>query len=195
MTRFSEQFTITDLDANAISDLTAKWLFDREHGDGSNSTQLANVNIVNDKMYLHYKSFPTYSSDGKRITLHGTTTPTKWYDTTLEYDDFTESVGDKETFNEFSSMEKSQVMRDYLYSGMVRVFCNCPAFYYQGHHEALDAIDSAIYKFPGPKGTGVWAARHAPGLTQKGISICKHIASTIHRLNRDISKIVNLVYR
>lgn len=189
--RLSEQFTVGDLLNNAVSDITAKYLFDREHGTGSNVIKLFAVQIRNDKLYIHYRSYPTYvDNEDFRVTSNGQSVRTEWYDTLFQFDKAAENLGTFEEFQQFNTAEKAATVSEFLSKGMCRVWCNCPAFYNQGHWEAMDKIDSTIFTFPGPKGTGEWEARHAPGLATPGITICKHIAACIPKMNkRDISSI------
>lgn len=55
-----------------------------------------------------------------------------------------------------------------------KVYCNCPAFYWQGMAE--DDVGTAKYPFQGTKGKHFWADKHAAsGNYSKGVQICKHI--------------------
>jgi len=192
--KFSEKFSIIDLDNNAVSDLTASYLFDREHGGGANVIKLHDAQIRADKLYIHYRSYPTYTVDTVRIATSGAEIPTKYYDTLFEFQDVAANLGDAETFNQFNPAERASVLRDFLEEGMARTWCNCGAYYYQAHWEAMDKLDASIFPFPGPKGTGEWKDKHARGLKQSGISICKHIASAIHHmLKQDINSILKLI--
>lgn len=184
--RFSEQFTVADLLNNAISDITAKYLFDREHGGGDNVVKLFAVQIRNDQLYIHYRSYPTYTTDTTRITTDGGEIRTEWYDTLFQFSGVAENLGDAETFKQFNPAEQVAVVADFLQKGLCRVWDNCGAFYYQGHWEAMDKIDSTVFPFPGPKGDGTWQRRHTPGLKTPGITICKHVAACIPKmLKRD----------
>lgn len=180
--RLSEQFTVSDLLNNAVSDLTAGFLFDREHGHGRNTIKLFAVQIRNDQLYIHYRSYPTYSTDSVRLTTSGQEARTEWYDTLFQFDKVRENLGDSEAFKELNNAEQVAVVSDFIETGMCRVWDNCGAFYYQGHWEAMNDIDSVVFKFPGPKGDGTWQAKHTPGLKTPGITICKHIAACIPKL-------------
>lgn len=192
--RLSEQFTVSDLLNNAVSDLTAGFLFDREHGSGNNTIKLHAVQIRNNQLYIHYRSYPTYATDTTRIGTNGSEMRTEWYDTLFQFDKVDENLGDSETFNQFNPAEQAAAVSDFLSKGLCRVWDNCGAYYYQGHWEAMDAIDATIFDFPGPKGTGEWQDRHKPGLTTPGITICKHIAACIPKmLKRDTRAIAKEV--
>ncbi len=74
-----------------------------------------------------------------------------------------------------SLADKTAVIELLLESSDCKVYSDDPSFYYQGAWEDLYKNNLSIFKFPGPKGTGVWRARH--GDTQaKGIHITKHLA-------------------
>lgn len=186
----SEQFTIGDLENNAVSDITAKYLWDRQHGEGMDHTVLLKVEKRNNNLYVQYRSDPSYADEEQpmRVALNGAMLPTDYYDTLFEFEGVEENLGGIEEFN---SLEQRQVLRDFLKDGMCRVHCSCPAFYAQGHHESMAQIGATIFKFPGPKGDGVWQGRHAAGLKVSGISICKHLAAAIPRiLGRDFGSIL-----
>ena len=190
--RLSEQFALSDLDANAISDITAEYLFDREHGNGMNQNYLRGVDLRNNFLYIQYETMPSYDEpEHYRINAVPAPVPTTSYDTLFQFADTEENLGDQATFQSLSSGEKAKIVRSYLEDGNARVWCSCPAFYYQGHYEDMAKLDAVVFPFRGPKGDGIWHARHAPGLTQPGISICKHIAAAMHNLaNRDVSKVI-----
>lgn len=194
MERFSEQFSITDLDRNAVSDLTAKWLWDRQK-NGFDDFVLDALTINKADLRLTFVAKPTYavaktvdsvSVDGKRVA-------TKGYYTQISYLNPEEYLGPSESFNSFSKSEQKQLLRDYIDEGMARIHCTCPAHYYQGHFEAMSSHDSDIYKFKGPKGTGLWRGRHSMGLSDNDITICKHVAAVIeqiHLFDDDIIKVL-----
>jgi len=178
--RFSEKFALADLDANAISDLTFKYLFDREHGDGKNVIRLFGIRIFYNRLYIQYRSYPTYTKSNIRILPNGSEIKTNYYDTLFEVEDVLGHLGDKETFMSFTVGQRLALLRDFLENGQTRVFCNCGAFYYQGMWEDMAQTDSVVFPFPGPEGRGIWRARHAKGLKIPEVRICKHIAAAIH---------------
>jgi len=195
--QFSEKFAISDLSKNAVSDLTRKYLFDREHGKGHNITKLFTVDVRNNNLYIHYRTYPTYNTgEEKRVLISGEAVRTEYYDTLFEIEDVETNLGDKNTFLSLHPGEQLTVLKDFINDGMSRVFCNCPAFYYQGHWEDMAETDSVIFPFPGPRGDGVWRQRHASGLKIPEIRICKHIAASIHYLvERDAPKILKALVK
>jgi hypothetical protein len=193
-TKQEEQFAIGDLRNNAVSDITAGTLWDRQHGGGTDKVSLLAAEQRGDQLYLHYQVFPTYSMDSVRILTNGSEMPAKYYDALFQFDKMSEQFPAKEAFEAMSKPEQLQVLRDYLDNGMCRVNCSCGAFYYQGHWEDMAKLDSVVFPFPGPKGDGIWAAKHAAGLKQAGISICKHLASCIDKIDkRDLPEIVKKI--
>lgn len=191
MIKFSEQFQLSDLDKNAISSLTAKWLFDREHGSGMNRTVFKKAKVANDFLYLHYFSYPTYEKYNTTIDSRGNEARGRKYDTIFQFQNSTLALGDPATFRKFKPVERAALVRDYIENGLARVWCSCGAYYYQGMWEDMASHDSAIFPFPGPAGKGIWRARHAKGLMVPEIRICKHIASCIHRMDQDIAAIAS----
>ena len=192
----SEKFAIADLINNAVSDLTKKYLFDREHGSGHNVIKIHDVQIRMDRLYIHYRTYPTYTDETERILFNGDAVKTRFYDTLFEIWDATANLGDKETYLQFNPAEQIAVLRDFLEHGMTRVFCNCSGFYHQGHWEDMAKLDSTIFPFPGPKGRGIWRAKHAKGLKIPEVRICKHIAAAIHcLLGRDIRTVNSYILK
>ena len=189
--KFTEQFALSDLDSNAISSLTSEYLFDREHGKGFNRMQVADARLNGDSLYIHYKSEPTYSSESVAIGLDGRKRSSNVYDTVFAFQAAVDHIGDIEAFAQMSQPEQLSFIRDYINKGLAKVWCSCPAFYYQAHWENMSSHGSTVFPFPGPKGTGVWNQKHAHGLTQPGISICKHIAACIHHIDKDVPTMVS----
>ena len=185
----SEQFALSDLDQNAISALTAEWLFDREHGTGTNRVRLADVQLRDDMLYLHYEAFPTYNMNNVVFGADGTKGVAGSYDVLFQFQKAADNMGDIATYQQFSPAEQADVTRDYLDNGVARVFCSCGAYFYQGMWEDMASHDSAVFPFPGPKGKGIWRAKHSKGLQVPEVRVCKHIAACIHHLDKDVSGI------
>jgi hypothetical protein len=193
--KFSEQFALHDLDQNAISALTAEWLFDREHGEGANRISLAAVKLRDNMLYLQYRAFPTYVKNNVALNADGGKRVAQNYDVLFQFQQAVDNVGNASTYMQFSPAERSDVIRDYINNGLARVWCSCGAYYYQGHWEDMASHDSAVFPFPGPKGKGVWRAKHAKGLKVPEIRVCKHIAACIHHMDKDITRISQLLSR
>lgn len=192
--RFSEQFSLRDLDSHAISRITSEYLYDREHGQNTdNRAKVAAVRFNEDKLYIHYKARPTYDKSNVAFDADSRRHTSDVYDVLFEFQAATDNVGDPQTFLQFNPSERASVIRDYMNNGMARVWCSCGAFTYQGHWEAMSKHDSAVFPYTGPRGKGIWQAKHADGLVQPGISICKHIASCIHHIDNDVPNIANLL--
>lgn len=187
--RFTEQFALRDLDNSAISNITSEYLFDREHGSGFNRMKIAAAKLHSDKLFIHYKTEPTYEAVAMAINLDGSQKSSREYDTIFEFQSATDHLGDLPSFLQLSDAERIAVVRGYVDRGLARVWCSCPAFFYQAHWENMASHGSSVFPFPGPRGTGVWSSRHAPGLSQPGISMCKHIGACIHTIDKDIPTI------
>ncbi len=190
-TKFSEQFSLKDLDSHAVSDLTASFLWDRQH-DGIDDFKLKSLSISKVDMLLTFTASPThvighsvdnFSVDGKVVRQKG-------YSTQLDFLEPENFLGSSQTFNSFSEKERSQLLSDFIHTGMAKVHCTCGAYNMQGAFEAMSSHDSDIYKYQGPKGTGIWKARHSKGLTEGDIMICKHLASIIEQIDNYIPDIL-----
>lgn len=190
MRKFTEQFTLGDLDNHAVSSLTAEYLFDREHGSGQNVVKLQGVKLSGDKLYIHYRAQPTYTTEVTTFNTDSRPSSGTFYDVLFEFQSAADELGDVNTLRQFSSNEQLDLVRSFIENGLARTWCSCPAFAYQGHWEAMSSHGSSVFPWKGPRGKGIWKAKHTPGLTQPGISICKHIAAVIHQLDNDIPLIV-----
>ena len=182
--KLKEAFSLRDLDHHAISDLTAKWLYDRIN-NGFNSFTLVNLDINPQYMLLTFKAHPTYEI-GSPVTIvdpkSGHERLERGYTTQLQFMNPKDALGSSKDFQSFTEGERAQLLADYINNGLARTHCNCGAYAYQGHWEAMASHDSDIYTFKLPHGTGVWSSRHAPGLTEVDIRICKHIAAVIEQM-------------
>lgn len=188
-TRYSEQFTIDSLSNNAISDLTADYLFDRQHGDGIDRNVLFQVRWAPPFLYVWYRAYPTYSATNVRVLSNGSQVRTEYYDSIFQFQNPEETLGDPAEYLELNEREQIDLIKDFLRTGKARTQCNCGAFYFQGHWEDMANGDHTIFAFPGPKGDGVWRARHSPGLTNPKIRICKHIGAVLDRIIDDSAEI------
>lgn len=62
----------------------------------------------------------------------------------------------------------------------VRFYSDDPSWFYQGGWEIADKNNASVYKFPGPAGKGIWAARHkASGGLRGDIYLTKHLAQVV----------------
>lgn len=166
-----------------VSDLTAQKAFEREHG-GIDRMALNGAEVANGRLYVTYKVYPTYTKTSTQYhALSGMSFATKYYDTSVSFVPFDM---DKITWKSLKEPEKLQALKDVMKNTDIQVNCTCPAFQMQGHHER-DASDGlAMYPYHGPRGTGVWKARHG---NREGA--CKHLYIMINRLmDRDISLII-----
>lgn len=194
--RLTEQFNIDDLDRGAISDLTADYLFDREHGDGTNRNVLHQVNVTNDFMYVWYRTYPTYGEDSnpKRVAYGNTLVPAEHYDSIFQFQGVAQFLGSKQSLLAMNPSEQLSIMKDFILQGGVRTHCNCGAYLYQGHWERNAGADSTVFPFTAPKGKGIWQAKHNSGLTlSPKVSVCKHVGASIVNVERDAGKVLKLV--
>ncbi len=194
MKRFSEQFQLNDLDRHAVSDMTADWLYDRQT-NGIDDFSLKNLKIDKTSMLLTFTASSSHviGHSVTNVSVDGKDVQKKGYTTQISFMNPEEFLGDSQSFTEFSEREQDQLLEDYINEGMAKVHCTCKAWYNQAHWESMSSHDSSIYKFPGPKGTGVWRSRHTPGLSDPGITICKHIASVIEQIHEFRSEILSLL--
>jgi len=184
MKRFSEQFQLNDLDRHAVSSLTSRWLVDRQE-NGFDDFKLHNISLTPKSLLLTFTATASYAAGHtvKNISVDGKEVNRNQYIAQLNFLNPEEFIGSSADFSEFSEHEQKTLIKDYLDEGMAKVHCTCPAYYYQGHFEAMASHDSDIYQFPGPAGTGVWRDRHSAGLSDNDITICKHLASVIEQVH------------
>jgi hypothetical protein len=83
-----------------------------------------------------------------------------------------------------------QYLSQIIKNCVVKVACDCPAFYWQGMHEGDDKAKTSYFDFIGTKGTGLWNNRHAAsGGVNIGQQMCKHIYNVAYSISNYIPEI------
>lgn len=161
--------TIKQLASHGVSNLTQRFLNDRlQNGDSKVVVESSFYNVGDD----YYEAwFKVDSTDG----LQKYDIVFRWYNVDRF---FTEDV----TKAKYSVVEK--IIRNVIYKCDLRLYSNDPSFTFQGCWEGLDSNDLSIYKFPGPKGDGIWDDRHmeSGGLNNRNIHLTKHIAQIANQI-------------
>ena len=154
------EYTLHDL---KVSNLTKKTM----DQDGDNPVTLITAKFDGDDLFMLFEA--TSLKDHHRyVDLKGGFQPARYgYSVSATF------YGAKKYAN--GSFDE-KALNDIISNCDVKVYCNCPAFYWQGMAE--DDVDTAKFAFQGAKGSHIWAARHnASGNYTRGLQICKHIDS------------------
>ena len=89
------------------------------------------------------------------------------------------------------SIQKKQ-LQDVFDKCDVQVNCDCPAYHWQGSHEDNTKAHTTILKYGGPKGKGIWRARHkaSGGLSEPYIRVCKHVLQCSEEIDSFINDMI-----
>lgn len=168
--------TIKELTQNGVSNITWNYLDNRMRYGNSDVTVESSFYNVGEGYFEAWFKVDSTNSDEKYDVVF------RWYDVDKYFTEDPKKV-------RYSIVEK--MLRNIIYKCNVRLYSSDPSFSMQGCWEGLDANDLSIYKFPGPKGTGVWNSRHmaSGGLTNKNIHLTKHLAQIASNIETYIPKL------
>lgn len=168
--------TIKELTQTGVSNKTWDFLDNRlRYGDSGVTVESSFYNVGEGYYEAWFKANST-TSDAKYDIVF------RWYDVDKYFTDDPKKV-------RYSEVEK--MLRNVIYKCNVRLYSSDPSFSMQGCWEGLDANDLSIYKFPGPKGAGIWNTRHmaSGGLTNKNIHLTKHLAQIASNIETYVPKL------
>jgi len=189
-----ERFSLNDLETRAISNLTQKHLDTRL----TDPEMRAGIRVIEaqwdpDKntFTVFFEMEPSGGTPTKVITTTGREYEGTFYNTVFQFQNPGRWLGSPEEFQQKSASEQIDDIEDMILSAEAKLYSNDPSFYYQGMWEDLDSVGGAAFDFPGPKGDGVWRARHAQsgGLANPKVRITKHMGQVIGNIGKMISEI------
>ena len=192
--KFLEQFTLSDLSTNAVSNLTDYQLELRLTDPDYFST----IKVIESQWDTHDDTFtvffnitPTKGSTTTVLTPSAKEYPGSFYNVAFQFQAASQYLGSAEEFNSKSKSDQLAMLKLLVWKSAAKLHSNDPSFYYQGMWEDLYKLDGTIYKFPGPKGEGVWRKRHAMsgGLAIPEIRITKHMAQVINQIDSLLAEV------
>lgn len=185
--------TISDLykSGSLVSGLTQKALTKRINS-GNSGIELDSVTINIKKKFMELV-FYVESTTGNTEFIAATDLKQPkdgYYTVAVRFYDI-----DKYITKNYTSLPvgtQSQLLQQVFNFCDVKFYSDDLSYYYQGIWEDNEREDLAIYKFPGPAGSGVWHNRHAVsgGTSDTNSRLTKHIAQVVQELNSMIPEII-----
>ena len=185
--------TISDLykSGSLVSGLTQKALTKRINS-GNSGIELDSVTINIKKKFMEL-IFYVESTTGNTEFIAATDLKQSkdgYYTVAVRFYDI-----DKYITKNYTSLPvgtQSQLLQQVFNFCDVKFYSDDLSYYYQGIWEDNEREDLAIYKFPGPAGSGVWHNRHAMsgGTSDTNSRLTKHIAQVVQELNSMIPEII-----
>lgn len=191
---FQERFSLNDLERQAVSNLTQKHLTARLTDPEMNS----GIRVIEaqwepgkDTFTVFFEMEPSKGTPTQVITTTGRPYQGTFYNTVFQFQNVHAWLGTPEEFQQKTSTEQISVLDNMIWKAEAKLYSNDPSFYYQGMWEDLASVGGAAFSFPGPKGDGVWRARHAQsgGLANSMIRITKHMGQVIGNIDKMVSEI------
>jgi hypothetical protein len=187
-----QELLLKDLDPGGVSGITQR-AFDKRQSEGSTGVNLASAHLqFPDLLELGFEVESSFGDTGQ-MTVSGQRIGgyDPHYMCYLQFSGLDRVMG-----NDFLSLPRNaqkRVLLKVFDDCDVKVNCNCPAWYFQGHAEDMAKKGGAIVSFRGTKGQGIWRRRHqaSGGLTDPRVRVCKHLYQVAEEISSWIPEIIN----
>lgn len=191
LNKLIEGLLISDIQANAVSDMNKKFL-NLRRTDGTSGSYLKDANWVEDEdsVYLMYHANPTYDKQVTNYSASGAKYSDNKYLVQIQFENVSKVLGDKETFKTFTAKEQGQLVLQMIDECEVRLFASDPSFLFQSAWEYLDEVGAAIYPLPVEKGRDIWAKKHT-GTQISGLHVTKHLSEILPTLKANYQDIAS----
>jgi len=186
-----EGFSLKEFIKEVPSDRNREFLKDRfNHGNSGSTLKDVEWNIDKDAIFLTFDVIPTNSKRAEAYDLKGNTELVDNYTVTIQLEDVAKWLKNRKDF--FNQTKKNQVIdfKRFMNGTTLKVQSNDSSWQLQGTFETASDMGYSIEKYTGPKGRGVWSARHR-GLTENPAYLTKHILESLKNLAFLPSKIVS----
>ena len=148
---------------------------------GLNEAKLINASFGNDSITIQFEVDST--GDNTHVDLTGKTQVflKRGYSVTIQF------TGTKNYLSPTNINQNgiAQQFNSVIQNCDAKVYCDCPAFYWQGMAEKDAKQGDSYFGFKGQHGTGYWNELHGV----KGPQACKHIWSAIYFVNTEQKQI------
>lgn len=189
-----ERFSLNDLENHAISNITQRHLTTRLTDPEMNS----GIRVIeaqwepsNDTYTVFFEIEPSKGTPAKVLTTTAREYQGTFYNTVFQFQNASKWLGDPAEFQQKPVDQQVKDIENLIWSAEAKLYSNDPSFYYQGMWEDLATVGGSVFPFPGPRGSGVWRARHAQsgGLANPMIRITKHMGQVIGNIGKMIPEI------
>ena len=175
----------------AVSNLTKKWYELRMNGGETEiklNSAIYNTQLFNDYLELVFFAKATYGNTSYVASVDLPQAPNGWYTLALRFYKVKSILG--KDFNTIGYKEIESRLKKAIHQCDVKFYSDDPSWFFQGGFELADKNKMSIYKYTGPKGTGVWENRHkSSGGVSAQIYLTKHLAQVIHEIDNYITEI------
>lgn len=173
--------TIDSLAGNSVSGLTQHHLDLRYQNDFNIDLGQAAYYKKQDFLELIFFANSTYGATGYIASTNLPQGKNGQYTLCLRFYKVGQYLKDEKNMG-YGQLE--QALKKAIHNCDVKFYSDDPSWFYQGGWEACDKENLSIYKFPGPEGKGIWAARHkaSGGLTGDAY-LTKHLAQVVNEID------------
>ena len=188
-TDLNESLSFSDLKQNAVSDLNKKFLAQRKkEGNSGSKLQSVTWNESNDTIGIVFFVNPTYDKEVKNYSPTGSEYIDNKYTVEIEFQNVSNYLGDRETFNSFTPKEQGDLILSFLDNCEVKLWSSDPSWIFQGSFEAMDDLDASIFPLWSPKGKDIWNARHGlePHITKHTYEIAQVLKANYQDIARQL---------
>ena len=184
--------TIDSLRGNSVSGITQRSLDQRYQNDFNIDLAQASYHRKEDFLELIFFANSTY---GATDFISATSLPqgkNGQYTLCLRFYKVNSYLKDEKSMG-YSQLEKA--IKDCIHNCDVKFYSDDPSWFFQSGWEEADKQGLSIYKFPGPKGTGVWTERHkASGGLNSDVHLTKHLAQVVDEIDSYVTEIAQNLY-
>jgi hypothetical protein len=186
-----QELLMSDINPKGISNLTQKH-YDKRISEGNTGIKVASVHLSFPKLLeIGFEVESSYDDDNQ-VSASG-----QWigghdphYMSYMSFEDVDQCMSPD--FMKLPRQIQIQQLEAVFNQCKIRVYCNCPAFYWQGHSEDIAKRGGLMMKYMGAKGNGIWRNRHVAsgGLAHGLVRVCKHLYQCTEEIDGMIVQII-----
>lgn len=191
--------TLDSLTQTAISNFTQKHL-DKRETEGDSRIDVAKSTW--DSKHKYYEAiFYAKSSFGAEDFIGaeglGVDTPNGYYTVVIRFYNPETQLGQWNLSNltQLKHSEVQKILHNVVHNCNAKFYSDDASFFYHGCWEGLEKENMSIFKFPGPKGKGIWDDIHyqSGSIANKNIHLTKHIAQIIRDIDLYLPKLEQML--
>jgi len=191
---FGENLNINDLKKHkGVSDFTRKFLKQRQKikGAGNKSAKLVEMRV---NFKVGYVSFIFLSEPTNTFNTKVTIPPSmklksdNLYTQTIRFVNFFQLLKTKPGFKTYKDITINEI-KDAIKTDDIKVFCDCPSFYWMGMDYNMSQLDAAIY--PTDISPKYWDNYHGSG----NQLLCKHLSLLFNSIDFYVPIMTGMIYK